>query len=62
MNTVLQLGIMDHKENWWEKINVSLNVFLEEDFELHPLNYKKVEEVIREQEIVRITVFMSITV
>lgn len=62
MNTVLQLGIMDHKENRWEKINVSINVFLEEDCELHPLNYKRVEEVIREQHIIKITVFMSVTV
>jgi hypothetical protein len=36
MNTVLWLGIMDHKENRWEKIDVSLSVFQEEDCELHP--------------------------
>jgi len=37
MNTVLWLGITDHKENGWEKIDVSWNVFHEGDCELHPL-------------------------
>jgi hypothetical protein len=36
MNTALRLGIMDNKENRWEKTDVSWNVFQEEDCELHP--------------------------
>jgi hypothetical protein len=36
MNTILQLWIMDHKVNWWVKIDVSWNVLHEEECGLQP--------------------------